>query len=231
MAWPEAAAESTNGPRHGPGRGRGPRVLRPGHAVGDSAPPRAVRRGPGRRGQLKPAMLATVRPAERTRQARRCGAIETEMTCTASVAVYWTVQSSPPEGPASRFAGHTIRMRGREPRPPASARARSERQPSSRRSSRCPQARIGASDWAYRYDRGECPKGKTVLPPPVFRRLFFGLAAFPPANATPLLSVLILFRGLFSQTNPQRYEHMRDGTIPVDHIFRLIDFTFHKVGP
>jgi len=40
MAWPEAAAESTNGPRHGPGRGRGrgPRVLRPGHAVGDSAP-------------------------------------------------------------------------------------------------------------------------------------------------------------------------------------------------
>lgn len=101
MAWPEAAAESTNGPRHGPGRGRGrgPRVLRPGHAVGDSAPPRAVRRGPGRRGQLKPAMLATVRPAERTRQARRCGAIETEMTCTASVAVYWTVQSSPLRGP------------------------------------------------------------------------------------------------------------------------------------
>ncbi|MCS3955099.1 hypothetical protein GGP81_001624 [Salinibacter ruber] len=137
----------------------------------------------------------------------------------------------PPEGPASRFAGHPIRMRCRELRLPASARARSECQPSSRRSSRCPQARIGASDWAYRYDRGECPKGKTVLPPPVFRRLFFGLAAFPPANATPLLSVLILFRGLFSQTNPQRYEHTRDGTIPVDHIFRLIDFTFHKVGP
>lgn len=62
-------------------------------------PPRAVHRGSGRRGQLKPAILANVRPAERTRQARRCGAIETEMTCTASVAVYWTVQSSPLRGP------------------------------------------------------------------------------------------------------------------------------------
>ncbi|MCS3700762.1 hypothetical protein GGP62_001143 [Salinibacter ruber] len=165
-------------------------------------PPRAVHRGSVRRGQLKPAMLATVRPAERTRWARRCGAIETEMTCTASVAVYWTVQSSPPEGPASRFAGHTIRMRGREPRPPAPARARSERQPSSRRSSRCPQARIGTSDWAHRYDRGECPEGKTVLPPPVFRRLFFGLAAFPLRMRRPFFQFSFCSGDYFPRPTP-----------------------------